>query len=192
MNSTRILTVAVCTAGSVLLIAQAEPPRLPPGADTTPALSVQAPLDPAYSLLTATCKTAPPARGGRGPAGNRGAGGGGRAAAPAGVRSYTVPDIPGVIKAGAKWTFVWQQAGNNGDGIVGLADGSLLLAQNDSSAVLRLTPGGQTTLAYPNTRTGGALSISAKGGRTFIVERGLHQRIEQLTPTRKVHADSYN
>src|SRR5438128_1816341 len=112
MNSKRILTVALCTAGSAFLVAQTEPPRLPAGAETTPALSVQAPLDPAYSLLTATCKTAPPARGGRGPAGNRGAGAG-RAAAPAGVRSYTVPDIPGVIKGGAKWTFVWQQAGNN-------------------------------------------------------------------------------
>jgi gluconolactonase len=194
MNSTRILTVALCTAGSALLLAQTDPPRLPAGAETTPALSVQAPLDPGYALLTATCKTPPPGRGGRGPGGNRGGGaGGGRAAAPTpGVRSYTVAEIPGVIKAGAKWTFVWQQAGNNGDGIVGLADGSLLLAQNDSSAVLRLTPDGKTTVAYANTRTGGALSISAKGGRTFIVERGLHQRIEQLTPIRKVHADSFN
>jgi sugar lactone lactonase YvrE len=107
------------------------------------------------------------------------------------VRAYDVKDIPGVIKAGAKWTFHWQQAGNNGDGIVGLPDGSLLLAQNDSSAVLRLMPDDKTTVAYPNTRTGGAVSISAKG-KTFIVERGLHQRIEQLTPIRRVHADMYN
>src|SRR5436190_6977143 len=102
MNSTRILTVALCTAGSALLLAQTDPPRLPAGAETTPALSVQAPLDPGYALLTATCKTPPPGRGGRGPAGARGAGGagGGRAAAPpAGVRSYTVAEIPGVIKA---------------------------------------------------------------------------------------------
>src|SRR5438105_10467939 len=189
MNSRKILTLALSVAGSTLLFAQSEAPRLPPG-EVKP-LSVQAPLDPGYGLLTATCKNPPPARGGRGPAGNRGAGAG-RAAAPAGVRSYTVSEIPGVIKAGAQWKFVWQQAGNNGDGIVGLPDGSLLLAQNDSSAVLRLTPDGKTTVAYPNTRTGGALSISAKGGRTFIVERGLHQRIEQLTPTRKVFADSYN
>jgi len=189
MRTTRILTVALAAAGSAVLLAQSEP-RLPAGAETTPALSVQAPLDPGYAILTATCKNAPPARGGRGPAGARG--GGGRAAAPAGVRDYNVTEIPGVIKAGTKWTYVWQQAGNNGDGIVGLADGSLLLAQNDSSAVLRLTTDGKTTVAYPNTRTGGALSLSAKGGRTFIVERGLHQRIEQLTPTRRVHADSYN
>src|SRR4051812_4468922 len=102
MNSKRSLIVAFSAAASALLFAQAEPPRLPAGAETTPALSVQAPLDPGYGILTATCKTPPPARG-RGPAGgNRGAAGGGRAAAPpAGVRAYEVKDIPGVIKAGA-------------------------------------------------------------------------------------------
>ena len=181
MTSTRILTVSFSVAASALVFAQGEP-RLPAGAETTPALSVQAPLNPGYGLLTATCKTPPPGRGGRGPGGNRG--GGGRAAAPAGVRDYTVAAIPGVVNAGAKWKYIWQQAGNNGDGIVGLTDGSLLLAQNDSSDVLKLTTDGKTSVAYANTRTGGALSLSAKGGRTFIVERGLHQRIEDRKSTR--------
>ena len=185
----RVLALALSVAGSALLFAQNEAPRLPPG--DVKALSVQAPLDPAYSLLTATCKTPPPGRGGRagGPGGNRG---GGRAAAPAGPREYTVPEIAGVVKAGAKWKFIWQQAGNNGDGVTGLADGSLLVVQNDSSDVLKLDPAtGKTTVAYANTRTGGAVSISPKGN-TFIVERGLHERIEQITPTWHVHADSYN
>ena len=187
MNSRKILTLALAVAGSTLLFAQSEAPRLPPG-DVKP-LSVQAPLDPGYGLLTATCKSAPPARGGRGPGGNRG--GAGRAAAPAGERAYTVPDIAGVIKGGSKWKFIWQQAGNNGDGIVGLPDGSLLVVQNDSSDVLKLTPDGKTTVAYANTRTGGAVSVSPKGNM-FIVERGLHERIEQLTPTWRTFADSYN
>ena len=191
MTSTRILAVGLTIAGSALLLAQAEPPRLPAGAETQKALSVQAPLDPGYGILTGMCKTPPPARG-RGPAGGNRGGGAGRAAAPpAGVRAYDVKEIPGVIKAGAKWTYHWQEAGNNGDGIVGLADGSVLSAQNDNSAVLRLWPDGHTTVAVPNTRTGGAVSINAKGNM-FIVERGLHQRIEQITPTRKVLADSYN
>ncbi len=188
MRATRILTFALTAAGSALLVAQTTPPRLPAGAESAKPLSVQAPLDPGYGLLTATCRTPPPGRGGnrgRGPAGGRGP------AAPQGVREYNVTAIPGVIKAGEKWTFRWQEAGNNGDGIVGLPDGSLLLAQNDNSAVLRLYPDGKTAVAYPNTRTGGALSISAKG-HMFVVERGLHQRIEQLTPTRRVHADMYN
>src|SRR5262245_4899032 len=143
MRSNRILVMGLTVAGSALLFAQGEPPRLPAGAESQRALSVQAPLDPGYGLLTATCKTPPPGRGGRaGGGGNRGgAPGGGRAAAPpAGVRAYDVKEIPGVIKAGAKWTYHWQEAGNNGDGIIGLADGSVLAAQNDNSAVLRLWP----------------------------------------------------
>ena len=196
MKTTRILTVALCAAGSAMLVAQ-EVPRLPPGAENAKPLSVQAPADPAYSLLTATCRTPPPGRGGnRGGGAGRGAAGRGPAA-PQGIREYNVTEIPGVIKAGQKWTFRWQEAGNNGDGIVGLPDGSLLLAQNDNSQVLKLAPDGKTSVAYANTRTGGALSISAKG-HMFIVERGLglgardHQRIEQLTPTRRVHADMFN
>src|SRR3954468_21173348 len=100
MNSKRIVTAALCATASSLLFAQAEAPRLPAGAETTPPLSVQAPLDPGYGILTATCRTPPPARG-RGPAGgNRGGAAAGRAAAPpAGVRAYDVKEIPGVIKA---------------------------------------------------------------------------------------------
>src|SRR6266481_2056549 len=105
------------------------PPRLPP------APSVQAPVDPGYAALVAMCKT-PPAIGGRGPAGARGGARG--APPPQGVRDYAVADIPGVVAAGRKWTFVWQQAGNNGDGIVGTGDGGLLLAQNDSSTIVKL------------------------------------------------------
>src|SRR5947207_3169481 len=71
------------------------------------------------------------------------------------------------------------------------AASALLIAQNDSSDVLKLTPDGMTTVAYANTLTGGALSITPKGA-TFVDERGLHQRIEQLTPIRKVHADTIN
>jgi gluconolactonase len=190
MNSKGILTLALSVAGSTLLFG--ETPRLPPAPASPPPLSVQAPLDPGYAALIATCKTPPPGRGGRGPggAGNRG---GGRGPAPAqGERDVTVAAIPGVIAAGAKWTFVWQQVGNNGDGIVGTSDGGLLLAQNDSSAVLKLDSTGKPSIAYADTHTGGALSMSAKGNRTFVVERGLHQRIEQLTPQRKVFADTYN
>jgi gluconolactonase len=191
MRSKGLLTAtvaAVSVAGSALLAGEA--PRLPPGATSVPAASVQAPLDPGYAELTKTCKTAPPARGGRGPAGNRG---GGRGPAPAaGERDVTTTEIPGVIAGGQKWTFVWQQAGNNGDGIVGTNDGGLLLAQNDSSVVLKLDRNGKPSPAYTNTHTGGALSSSAKGNRLFVVERGLKQRIEQLTPQRKVFADTYN
>jgi sugar lactone lactonase YvrE len=107
------------------------------------------------------------------------------------VREYTVTDIPGVIKAGQKWKFVWQQAGNNGDGIVGTNDGALLLAQNDSSAILKLDKDGKPSVAYSDTHTGGSVTINPKGAM-FVVERGLHQRIEQILPQRRVFADTYN
>jgi len=162
-------------------------PRLPPTPATTPAPSVQAPLDPGYAALIATCKTPPAAGGGRGPGGARG---GARGAPPQGVRDYEVTDIPGVIAADSKWTFLWQQAGNNGDGIVATNDGAVLLAQNDSSTVVRLDQNGKPSVAYTDTHTGGALSMSAHGN-LFIVERGLRMKIEQLAPRRRILADRY-
>jgi gluconolactonase len=187
MRSKGLLTFAVSIAGSTLLLA--ETPRLPPAPANAPAPTVQAPLDPGYAALIATCKTPPQGRG-RGPGGNRGGGRG--PAAPQGEKDVAATEIPGVIAAGAKWTFVWQEAGNNGDGIVGTSDGGLLLAQNDDSVVLKLDKNGKPSAAYRDTHTGGALSASAKGNRMFVVERGLHQRIEQLTPQRMVFADAYN
>jgi gluconolactonase len=95
-----------------------------------------------------------------------------------------------VIDAGRKWTFVWQQGGNNGDGIVGTDDGGLLLAQNDSSKVVKLDKNGNASAAYSDTHTGGALSMNSKG-HLFIVERGLRMKVEELAPQRRVLADSY-
>jgi sugar lactone lactonase YvrE len=189
LTSKGILTAGLCIVGSVLLLAQTEPPRLPAAPANASAPSLQAPLDPGYQALIAMCKTAPPARGG--PGGGGGNRGGGRAAQPQGVREYTVMAIPGVIAAGQKWTFVWQEAGNNGDGIVGTDDGGLLLAQNDNSKVVKLDRNGKPSVAYSDTHTGGALSMSPKGN-VFIVERGLRMRIEQLAPQRRVLADSYH
>lgn len=186
MKSTGLLTSGLCLLGAGLLFAQAEPPRLPAGATTAPPQSVQAPADPGYQALIGMCKTAPPARGGRG----GGARGRGRGPEAQGIQSYTVTEIPGVIAAGQKWKFVWQEAGNNGDGIVGTNDGGLLLAQNDNSKVVKLDANGKPSVAYSDTHTGGALSMSPKGN-LFIVERGLHQRVEQLAPQRKVIADTF-
>jgi gluconolactonase len=174
--------------GSALLDGQTAPPRMPPAPANPPAVSVQAPLDPGYAALIATCKSPPPARGGRGAGGLRG---GARGAPPAqGIRDYTITGIPGVVTAGRTWTFVWQQSGNNGDGIVGSDDGGVLLAQNDNSTVVKLDQHGHPSVAYSDTHTGGALSMSSNG-RLFIVARGLRMKVEQLTPERRVLADSY-
>ena len=171
-----------------LLVAQTVVPRLPPASPNPSGPSVQAPLDSNYAALIATCRTPPATPGGRGPGGGRGGARG--APSPQGIRDYAVTDIPDVIAAGRKWTFVWQQAGNNGDGIVGTDDGGLLLAQNDSSNVVKLDKDGKPSIAYSGTHTGGALSMSPKGN-LFIVERGLRMRVEQLAPQRRLLTDSF-
>jgi gluconolactonase len=185
MSSRGILAIVVSVLSPLVTWAQERPPRLPAGATTAPPASVQAPADPGYAALIAACKTPPPA--GRG----RGGGGGGRGGAqPQPIRDYTVQAIPGVIAAGQKWTFLWQEAGNNGDGIVGTDDGGLLLAQNDNSKVVKLDKDGKPSNAYADTHTGGALSINKKGV-TFIVQRGLRATVTQLAPQRRVLANTY-
>ena len=183
-----VIAAGLCLLTPALLVAQTVVPRLPPAMSNPSGPSVQAPLDSNYAALIATCKTPPATPGGRGPGGGRGGARG--APPPQGIRDYAVTDISGVIAAGGKWTFVWQQAGNNGDGIVGTDDGSLLLAQNDSSNVVKLDKDGKPSIAYSGTHTGGALSINSHGD-LFIVERGLHMRIEQLAPRRKQLTSSY-
>ena len=188
MKSKGTLTIALCVLGSAIALGQGQAPNLPPAPANPPAPSLQSATDPGYAALIATCKNAPPARGGRGPGGARG-GAGARGGPAPGPRDYKVTEIPGVIAAGQQWKFVWQEAGNNGDGIVGTNDGGLLLAQNDNSKVVKLVKKGKASVAYSDTHTGGALSISPKGA-VFIVERGLHARVEQLAPKRKILADS--
>ena len=157
---------------------------LPPGA------SPQAPQDPGYQALIAMCKTPPPQPAARG--GGAGRGGAAPAAQPATFppppAEYNVSAIPGVIAAGQKWTKVWEVSGNNADGIIADKNGDLLIAQNHNSAVVRLDKNGKVTPVYMNTHTGGALSQSPKGA-LFMVERGLHERVEQLAPQRRVFAD---
>jgi len=185
MRSTKIVLAVFSALSPALLIAQTAAPRLPTAAANPAAPSVQAPLDPGYAALIATCKSPPPSSGGRGAAR-----GGARGAPPSGIKDVIVSAIPGVIAAGQKWSFVWQQRGNNGDGIVGTNDGGLLVAQNDSSTVLKLDGSGKASVAYSDTHTGGALSMSSKGD-LVIVERGLPMRVERLAPQRRLLADSF-
>jgi len=166
-------------AASVALVAQDVAPLLPPAPANAPPISLQAPADPGWAALIATCRT-PPAGRGRG----------GQGAPPQGARAYAVAGIPGVVAAGQRWAFLWQEAGNNGDGIVGTDDGGLLVAQNDKSVVLRLEPDGRTSVVYTDTHTGGSLSINEKG-ETFIVSRGLRTAVLQLAPRRRVLANSF-
>jgi gluconolactonase len=186
MTRTCVLAFAVSVMGSAFVWGQDRVPNLPPPPANPPAISLQAPADPGFAALIATCRTPPPPRG-------AGAGPGGRGGGPQpqpGPREYTVTAIPGVIDAGERWTFLWQEAGNNGDGIVGTDDGALLIAQNDKSVVLKLDANGRTSEVYSDTHTGGSLSINTKG-EVFIVQRGLHTAIMQLAPRRALLANKY-
>ena len=187
MRSRWLLAIWLCAPGPALLLAQRSAelaPPLPPPVPNAPPPSLQAAADPGYASLIATCKTPPPARGG----GPGRAGGPGPTPVP-GPRDYTITDISGVVAGGQRWKFVWQEAGNNGDGIVGTNDG-LLIAQNDNSKVVKLDKTGKPSVVYADTHTGGSLSISKKGD-VFIVQRGLKSGILQLAPRRRELANSY-
>src|SRR5688500_14226428 len=195
MKSQLLIWFGVALVGSAVVMAQGQPqaPRQGPG--------VQATQDSRYPDLIAQCKNPPAARGGgagaagrAGGAAAQGAGAGqGRAAAaalPASPADSTVTEIPGVVAAGARWTQIWETDGNNADGIIGTDDGALLIAQNDNSAVVRLDKDGKTSVAYRDTNTGGALSMSSKGA-LFVAERALNSAIRQLAPQRRLHANRY-
>jgi gluconolactonase len=186
MKSKQVLAVAFGFLASSIALGQGQ---APPAAPLTPnALhSLQAPQDPKEAAILAACKNPPPPPAPRpaGPPSGAPAG-----PPPPGPRDYTVTEIPGVIAAGQQWKFVWQQLGNNGDGIIASPDGGLLIAQNDSSAVVKLDKNGNPSVVYTDTNTGGALSMSTKGA-LFIVERGVNPTVTQLAPVHKTLANSF-
>jgi hypothetical protein len=107
------------------------------------------------------------------------------------LREVTVTAIPGVIAAGAKWTQVWQNGGNNADGIVATPDGGILLAQEDLNKVTKLDKNGKATVFLANTHGVGSLSVDSKG-RVMSVERMVPRAISYLTPEHKILADTFN
>ena len=179
MKSKVIVAIAAGFISALVAVGQDQAPPLPPAPANAPPPSLQNNADPGYTAALAACKNPPPKvppirwpESGPPP------------------RDYTITEISGVIAAGQKWKFLWQEAGNNGDGIVGTKDGGLLLAQNDNSEIVKLDKNGKPSVAYTDTHTGGAISINSKGA-TFIVERGLHPAIAELSPERKILADHY-
>jgi sugar lactone lactonase YvrE len=140
--------------------------------------------DSRYKAEIAMCKNYHPVVRSAGAAGARPP-----SAAPAAYEAPAeVQSIPGVIAAGAHWRSVWHESGNNADGIVATPAG-VLVAQQDSSDVVLVNAAGHAKVVYKNTNTGGAVSIN-KRGQTFVVERGLHQSIWEVSPDRKLLADT--
>jgi gluconolactonase len=180
-----ILSIAVWTALSAMTVsANAAAPQ--PSSSFDRGQSLQAGQDPGLAAVTARCRNAPApprARGGAATAANS-------AAPPAPVLPPTEA-IPGVLAAGQSWKVVWSWEGNNADGPIAGDDGSLLFANNDASNVMTLDPAtGLATILFDRTNTGGAVSRS-KNGALFLAQRGLGGGIEQLEPTRRMFASSY-
>jgi gluconolactonase len=118
--------------------------------------------------------------------------GGARGGPPPGPREVTVAAIPGVIAAGSEWQYLWQEMGNNGDGIIAAPDGDLLIAQNDNSQVVKLDANGGTSVVYTGTRTGGSLSMDPSG-RLLIVQRVEPEgAVAYLAPERRTLADTFD
>jgi sugar lactone lactonase YvrE len=185
------LTIAVGMAGAIALLGQGQgqpaDPRRTPG--------VQAGQDPNRTpFVMASCRNLPTAAdggrvgGARGGPGGLGGPGGGAGRGSATSLEYNVTAIPGVIAAGQRWKILWEDTGNNADGIVAMDDGSLLLAQNDKSDVIKFDKDGKASVAYTDTYTGGALAANSKG-QLFIAERALPRSIWLLRPQRRLFAD---
>jgi gluconolactonase len=179
MKSQTLITVTLTLLGttaagtSVALAAQRAPTEGP---------GVQAAADARESQVLAECPHGPPQRPNfGGAAGQR----------PKPNAHYRVTAIPDVIKGGEHWKIIWHAPGNNADGIIGLPNGDILIAQNNNSDVIELSPSGRAKVVYQDTDTGGALSMN-KQGQLFIAERGLRASIWQLAPQHKVLANRYD
>jgi gluconolactonase len=116
-----------------------------------------------------------------------------------GERPAAVTAIEGVVADGAKWSLVVSDL-NNMDGIVGLPDGSVIFAQEQTSTIRKVDRAGQESVYLSDTHGGGSVSVDAQG-RLFVVQRtctdpGLHlgdmckepTAISQYQPTRRLLA----
>jgi gluconolactonase len=176
MRSSLLVAVSLYLMGATVALAQTPQRTEGPG--------LKAPEDSRYKTQIDLCKNHHPVIRNTGAAGGRPP----PAAPPADEKPTQLQAIPGVIAAGAHWRSVWHESGNNADGIVATPEG-VLVAQQDSSDVVLVTAAGHAKVLYKDTNTGGAVSIN-KHGQTFVVERGLHQAIWEVSPDRKKLADT--
>ncbi|MGH8144148.1 MAG: SMP-30/gluconolactonase/LRE family protein [Steroidobacteraceae bacterium] len=176
MKSSVLLACTLGLFGATAALAQTHKLTEGPG--------LKANEDAREAAVLATCKTPPP------PPPNFGGGNRNRRR-PAPPKPPThVSAIPDIIAAGRHWKTVWREEGNNADGIIGMDDGSVLVAQQDNSDVVKIAPNGHASVVYQDTNTGGALSMN-KRGQLFDGERGLHEAIWELAPQHKVLAINY-
>jgi gluconolactonase len=117
-------------------------------------------------------------------------------------RDVTIMEIPGVVASGVKWTKIWQQGGNSADGIIPDKDGSVLVAQEDYDAVLKIDPNGKASVFVANAKGVGSVSMDRQGrlyglhrterpGSTKPDRAMIINAITILAPERKTVADKW-
>ncbi len=114
--------------------------------------------------------------------------GGGQAPYVAVDRPAVVTAIPGVVAAGARWQPLFSSVELQ-DGIVGSADGGILIAMQENDVVRKIDPDGVTTIYLGGTEGAGALALD-NDGRLFAVHRKDPTKLGQLAPERRVIAQS--
>jgi len=126
----------------------------------------------------------------------------GREANQPATRNVTVAAIPGVVASGAKWTKIWQEGGNSADGIIATSDGSVLVAQEDYDAALKIEVNGNSSVFVTNAKGVGALSMDRQGnlygalrterpGSTKPDRESIINAIVMFAPQRKTISDKW-
>ncbi len=77
-------------------------------------------------------------------------------------REVTVRGIPGVIAPGTDWQQAWQGT-DNADGLLGMPDGSLLFAQEQTSTIRRLDTRDFDSAYVRDTHGGGSVAMDSQG-----------------------------
>lgn len=126
----------------------------------------------------------------------------GRQANQPAARNATVSAIPGVVAQGATWTKIWQEGGNSADGILATTDGSVLVAQEDYDAVLRIDATGKASVFVANAKGVGSISMDRQGnlygalrterpGSTKPDKESIVNAIVMLAPERKIISEKW-
>jgi gluconolactonase len=118
----------------------------------------------------------------------QGRGGGQEGPPPDPARELTAPDIPGVVKGGTKVQFI--RANFNGtEGVITMADGSVLFTEQDADKIIKIDASGTITTFLENTNRTVGLAYDSKG--RLIGTQSRDPKVGVLHPTRTVLAENF-
>jgi gluconolactonase len=101
-------------------------------------------------------------------------------------RPTTITAIPGVVAAGSKWELV-NTSLDLQDGIIGTADGGLLISHMETNIVQKLEPNGAFSMLVGAAPGAGGMSQDKDGGVYAVLREGVTS-VVKLYPDRRVLA----